>query len=80
MLSALRPMTIRPLASGRSGWRISRSATPARSIGTTTDSLPNAPFTTLVTPTPSQPCGSDQEPAATSSARAISSSASPSLR
>ncbi len=79
-LSAPRPMTMRPLASGRSGWRISRTAIPPSSIGTSTDSRPKAPLTILVTATASQPCGSDQEPAAISSASAISSSASPSLR
>ncbi len=74
------PITIRPLASGFSGWRISRTAMTASSIGTSRSSLPNAPVTSISTRSPTGPWRLDQVPAATISARPISSSASPSLR
>lgn len=78
--SALRPIMIRPLASGSSGWRQSRTAIPASRNGTSTSSRPNSPDTTAVAASPSQPCGLNQVPAAVTSASANSSRPSPSLR
>ncbi len=70
MTSADRPMTIRPLASGFSGWRISRTATAPSSIGTSRSSRPKAPVTSISTRSPTGPRRLDQVPAATMSASA----------
>ncbi len=80
MTSADRPMPIRPLASGWSGWRMKRTAITPRMIGTSRSSRPKAPVISMVTRSPTGPLRFDQVPAATISARASSSSATPSLR
>ena len=78
--SVLSPITIRPLASGSSGWRQSRIAIPASRNGTSTSSRPNSPETTAVAAPFSQPSELNQVPAATTSASANSSRPIPSLR
>ena len=55
MTSADRPMTIRPLASGFSGCRISRTAMAPSSIGTSRSSRPKAPVTSISTRSPTGP-------------------------
>ncbi len=73
-------MTMRPLASGFSGWRISRAAMAPSSIGTTRSRRPNAPVISISTRSPTGPRRSDQVPAAMISAMPSSSRARPSLR
>ncbi len=78
--SVVSPIMIRPLASGRSGWRQIRIAIPASRNGTSTSSRPNSPDTTAVAASFSQPFSLNQVPAAVASASANSSRPTPSLR
>ncbi|MFJ1733521.1 hypothetical protein [Streptomyces sp. NPDC088254] len=80
MTSADRPMTMRPLASGCSGCRMSRTAMPANRIGASRSRRPKEPVTRISTRSPTGPRRSAQVPAATISATPSSSSATPSLR